>query len=757
MALIIRPNSGISNAMAGIAAGFGQGMQLGMEAEKLELARQRQAKELQLAEQRAALELAAEERAKTQFSQQQELFAQGQEERAASKEAMGYLAEAEGARTSLPNLPDQTGKFSYEFGTPQQSNQYTGMPINPVNAMLGKFANQAQYKGVLDNYNKQMTMAGKLASKMDPQTAQIFIKEKERQSLLMADESARQSFSSMLVDQRGRGFFQTYTPTGEAVEDPQITARLESLLEQSQNRSVPLEKTQQIYDNLLGEVGKAKLKAQDFKFQMNRFDAAIANSEQMGQQSQALAFQALKNNYQIDPNISPQQMSLNIEKANQGMIGVTINGKPEWVNAATAKEDTARLQAESDKMRAYERENADLRNQLLQKNIGLTEAQTKYTAGRNQGVNQYQAQQLAIQQWRALGEDGQFQVIEAGGTPQEWIAQQAAQLMSGGGMMPADAGASAGAAAGGMGAANTPFTGGGAARPMMNVPVNVQENIRRTLDEAGITDPKQRQIAAGQILRGEWGARKEAKVVPGEPAITKDYTPQKDANGKYPAWIAPYVKPDGTIDKEKYQADAAERMRRNELPTITDASLQASERALNLNESLSTLQPKGTKSIGEYRKELEGLDINKIASEEDADNVIDRLRGIDKIYKVGLGNVIREIEDMKKRGAYPAGSMTAAQLEAKRKKQYERGYYQGEASPKKMDENQKAEERLAWETASRMRASEDAYAKYNASKAGSTKSVDPKVTTISEFAKMYNVSEQDVLKALQEARAKASK
>jgi hypothetical protein len=56
-----------------------------------------------------------------------------------------------------------------------------------------------------------------------------------------------------------------------------------------------------------------------------------------------------------------------------------------------------------------------------------------------------------------------------------------------------------------------------------------------------------------------------------------------------------------------------------------------------------------------------------------------------------------------------------------------------------------------------MRASEDAYAKYNAPKAGSAKSVDPKVTTISEFAKMYNVSEQDVLKALQEARAKASK
>jgi hypothetical protein len=530
MALIIRPNSGINNAMAGIAAGFGQGMQLGMESQKIQLAREKQEAELRFAEQRAARELAAEERAKTEFGQRRELYAQGQEERAASKEAMGYLAEAEGARTSLPNLPDQTGKFSYEFNTPQQSNQYTGMPINPVNAMLGKFANQAQYKGVLDNYNKQMTMAGKLASKMDPQTAQIFIKEKERQSLLMADESARQSFSSMLVDQRGRGFFQTYTPTGEAVEDPQITARLESLLEQSQNRNVPLQTTQQIYDKLLEEVGKAKLKAQDFKFQMNRFDAAIANSEQMGQQSQALAFQALKNNYQIDPNISPQQMSLNIEKANQGMIGVTINGKTEWVNAATAKEDVARLQAESDQMRAYERENADLRNQLLQKNIGLTEAQTKYTAGRNQGVNQYQAQQLAIQQWRALGEDGQFQVIEAGGTPQEWIAQQAAQLMSGGGMMPA--GASAGAAAGGMGAANTPFTGGGAARPMMNVPVNVQENIRRTLDEAGITDPKQRQIAAGQILRGEWGARKEAKVVPGEapmstPPVTPPTAPEK--------------------------------------------------------------------------------------------------------------------------------------------------------------------------------------------------------------------------------------
>jgi hypothetical protein len=720
MALIIRPNSGISNAMAGIAAGFGQGMQLGMEAEKLELARQRQAKELQLAEQRAALELAAEERAKTQFSQQQELFAQAQGERAASKEAMGYLAEAEGARTSLPNLPDQTGKFSYEFGTPQQSNQYTGMPINPVNAMLGKFANQAQYKGVLDNYNKQMTMAGKLASKMDPQTAQIFIKEKERQSLLMADESARQSFGSMIADMQGRGAFRILGPQGQMVDDPQMTATIQMLLEQSDNRNVPLAATQAQLQQVIEKVGANNIKARDFQFQSARIQSGIDNAFATNNEAGVKALQELQQFHSQNPFATPQQLSERFEAATSGRVPRQLpDGKTIYVSAVNADKELQDEVARYNELNTLRTKLATLEQQKAEAGIDLTKAQTEFTRNRNTGINEYQAQRLALSQWEALGEDGQFQVIEAGGTPQEWIAQQAAQLMSRGGMMPAGAGA--GAAAGGMGAANTPFTGGGAARPMMNVPVNVQENIRRTLDEAGITDPKQRQIAAGQILRGEWGARKEAKVVPGEtPPVTPPVTPPT-------------------------------------APQATDASLQASERALNLNESLSTLKPKGTKSIGEYRKELEGLDINKIASEEDADNVIERLRGIDKIYKVGLSNVIREIEDMKNRGAYPAESMTAAQLEAKRKKQYERGAAQGWESAKKMLENEEKEKRLAREEAARAQASEDAYAKYNASKAGSTKSVDPKVTTISEFAKMYNVSEQDVLKALQEARAKASK
>jgi len=68
MALIIRPNGGLNNAMAGLAAGFGQGMQLGMESQKIQLAREKQEAELRFAEQRAASELAAEKRAEAQFN-----------------------------------------------------------------------------------------------------------------------------------------------------------------------------------------------------------------------------------------------------------------------------------------------------------------------------------------------------------------------------------------------------------------------------------------------------------------------------------------------------------------------------------------------------------------------------------------------------------------------------------------------------------------------------------------------------------------
>jgi hypothetical protein len=540
MAIIIRPNSGINNAMAGLAAGFGQGMQLGLQQEKLRMEQERINAILAREERQAILAEAADRRAETAANQQTQLFNLGMEQRQADAEAGGLLAATQQDFAMLQNpslipeqdlptrLPEQSKQAGFE-----QSNQMTGERMQPYNfaasfnQMMAGLEKKPTYQEVRARYEQNMAAADKLAGYMSPEMRDMYMRETGKRNLLMADEAARQAFSSMLVDQRGRGFFQTYTPTGEPVEDPQITARLESLLEQAQNTSVPLQATQQIYDNLLEEVGKAKLKAQDFKFQMNRFDAAIANSEQMGQQSQALAFQALKNNYQLDPNISPQQMSLNIEKANQGMIGVTINSKLEWVNAATAKEDTARLQAESDKMRAMERENADLRNQLLQRNIGLAEAQTKYTAGRNQGFNLSQAYSTATRMYGQLSEDQKYALEEQGVTPDMWIEQMAQRLMSSGGGMPGVAST---------GAPSTPFgampgaqTVAGGNQQIALTP-EIKQRLNREADELQLKGEERRNFAAWRLRNPQ---ANPAEYKPAAPAASA--TPETESESKPPS------------------------------------------------------------------------------------------------------------------------------------------------------------------------------------------------------------------------------
>ena len=224
MALIIRPNGGINNAVAGLAAGFGQGMQLGMESQKIQLAREKQEAELRFAEQRAALELAAEERAKTTFGQQQELFDQAQAERAAGKEAMGLLGQAADLRGQIQggvaNMPGVPAELQYQGKDgPPQSNMYTGAPHNPYaafNSMMGGLVKKGQYATVATNYDKALKQAGALAGKMNPEMADRYLKEVERRQLLAADDQARQAFADHIANVESSG--------GLALLDPMVNS-----------------------------------------------------------------------------------------------------------------------------------------------------------------------------------------------------------------------------------------------------------------------------------------------------------------------------------------------------------------------------------------------------------------------------------------------------------------------------------------------------------------------------------------------------
>ena len=703
MALIIKPNSGINNAVAGLAAGFGQGMQLGMESQKIQLAREKQEAELRFAEQRAALELAAEERAKTTFGQQQELFDQAQAERAAGKEAMGLFGQAADLRGQIQggvaNMPGMPAELQYQPSNqsgPQQSNMYTGAPQNPYaafNSMMGKLAKKEQYATVTANYDKAMQQAGALAGKMSLEMADRYLKEVERRNLLVADDQARQAFADHIANVESSGGLALLDPMGNRVKDPQMDATVRSLVEQSGNRNVNLSKLQEQFDTLLGKVNANNTKARTTQFELGTIEQSILTATQAGNGGAVAALEEARGAVATNPYLSEKDKADLLSNAKNGRVPVLINGKQEWVSAVNKAEETAKLQSYADKMK-------ELEQQLKEAQVEKTKAEGGYLNRRDTGMTLENAQRNAIYLYNKLTDDERYELQQQGITPEEYVNRVTHNFMSQGGGTGQGGTAAMGQATGQVpqvpalpGQRSVTLQGRG-----FQITPEIANALKREADALGIAaeGDQRRKYAAWRMQNpdadpNDFGKAmnrervvtpKEKSVVAGQ-GVSQDFVPTRGPDGKYPAWIAPYVNLDGSIDKEKYLADSEERIRRSKIAPITDESLRASKEALGLNESLSSLKPKGAKSIGEYRKEIEGIDFNKIANADDADRAIEQIKDIDKIYKVGAGNLIQRLERMKDQGVYPAEAMTRDQLEAERKKQYERGYAQGKVKDTK--------------------------------------------------------------------------
>lgn len=435
MAIIFRPNSGINNALAGFAAGLGQGMQLGIQKDKLEVERERLAFAMSEAERRAGLELAADARAKAQEDRAAQLFQLGIDERAADKEARGYLAEAQDARMALdsgefapPQLPPQ---FSQRG--PQQSNIYTGQPImQNFDRMMTGLSGQ-QYQNVRSQYSKSMEMAGKLASRMSPEMARMYMQERERQALMIADDEARKSFGSMVADQRGRGAFRILGPQGQEVDDPQLESTIQMLLEQAQNPNVPLQQTQSALNNVLQQISTNNVKARDFQFQSARIDSGIAKAIESGNEGAAKALQEVKQFMSQNPFATPEQLSTRYEAAMNGRVERTLpDGKPIFVSAVNADKE---YEAEVQK---YE-ELRSLKLDLAKAEKELTEARTTSEGRRYGGMNASQAVNAATREYNALSDDQKYELEVQGILPAQYVNARAAEMMQMYGGTPAGA------------------------------------------------------------------------------------------------------------------------------------------------------------------------------------------------------------------------------------------------------------------------------------------------------------------------------
>lgn len=638
MALIIRPNSGINNAVAGLAAGFGQGMQLGMEAQKIQLAREKQEAELRFAEQRAALELAAEERAKTTFGQQQELFGQAQAERAAAKEAMGLLGQAadlrgqiQGGVANMPGAPlyqDQSG--------PQQSNMYTGAPYNPYaafNSMMGRLVKKGQYAGVQQNYEKAMQQAGALAGKMNPEMADRYLKEVERRQLLAADDQARQAFADHIANVESSGGLTLLDPMGNRVKDPQMDATVRSLVEQSGNRNVNLSKLQEQFDTLLGKVNANNTKARTTQFELGTIEQNIATAMQAGNGGAVTALEEARGAISSNPYLSEKEKSDLLSNAKNGRVPVLINGKQEWVNAANKAEETAKLQDYADRMKALE-------EKLKAAQVGKTEAEADYLNRRETGMTTKDAINSSIRAYSALNEDQKAALEEQGITQENYISQLASQFISGERTLAG-------------GGATTAKPSNGAQKGLSLTPEEAN-TLRKEADALGLTDPTKRQEY------GRWRTQ-NPRANPSDFGKAMRVTDVvQSADGKTTMAVSrqePGESDEVYAARQQFAYDA----------TSTESRIQA-----------AVPQRGGKEDAAEYRKQIAALNLRSISNESEADAAIKKLQELGKFYRVKeVKQGIELLEQMKRKNQYPALAMPVSKederLEKIRQKEYEKG------------------------------------------------------------------------------------
>ena len=495
MAIIIRPNSGINNAMAGLAAGFGQGMQLGLQQEKLRTEQEKINAMLAREERQAILAEAADRRAQTAFDW-------SMKEREADAEARGLLAatQQDFAMLQNPSLipePEKTFRLPEKFMQPFKF-------AEAFNQMMGGLEKKQAYQEVRARYEQNMAAAEKLARYMSPDMGQMYLQETNKRNLLMADDAARQSFGSYVADLQGRGAFQLLDQQGQPVDDPQLAARLKLLLEQAQNPLIPLSQTQAKLEELLESIGKNNQKARDNQFQLGRIEAGIQDATATGNEAGVIAFQELRQYYSQNLWATPQQLSERVEAARNGRVLRQLpDGREISVDAKNADAEFKQRVDEFNQLKALELEVANLKKSAAQADIDKTQAETartnaqaEYTKNRGQGFDLEQAYSTATRMYSQLSDDQKWALWEQGVTPDMWIGQMAQQLMSGGGGMAGAA--SAGAPSTPSGAMPGAQTVAGGNQQAALTP-EIMQQLNREADELQLEGLERRKYAAWKM------------------------------------------------------------------------------------------------------------------------------------------------------------------------------------------------------------------------------------------------------------------
>jgi hypothetical protein len=369
MALIIRPNSGINNAMAGIAAGFGQGMQLGMEKRKVDLAEQ----EMQL---RMALEKGRKqvEQDRLTLAQNADARAAGQETRAineynyqlgqrdlgskvaaeqtaiegmgtqvteAQQGALGRYASTVKEYTTDAERSDLLGKMGY---FPLTGKNFSGLHAEAIKKQAATEASMIlgprlspQEQTLAQQYEDRLTAAEKLAQGLSGEQQTKFREWARGRALQDLDSSGRMAFASSVADRMAAGAYTPEDNFGQPVNDPQIAAKIQQLLEASQDPRAALADLRKMEQSILDGVAQQNIKADNYQSAALR----LAQTREMGRQTnnpnvtQATVYaQNL-----LKAGVEGKELDTAMDNAAKGLIARKLTDGSEFVAPAVGFEE----------------------------------------------------------------------------------------------------------------------------------------------------------------------------------------------------------------------------------------------------------------------------------------------------------------------------------------------------------------------------------------------------------------------------------
>ena len=379
MALIIRPNGGINNAVAGLAAGFGQGMQLGFEKRKVDLAEQemqlRMALEKgrqQVEQERLAIARSADARAAGQekraideynyqlgqrdlgskvAAEQTAIEGMGTQVTEAQQGALGRYASTAKEYTTDAERSDLLGKMGY---FPLTGKSFSGLHAEAIKKQAATEASMIlgprlspQEQTLAQQYEDRLTAAEKLAEGLSGEQQTKFREWARGRALQDLDASGRMKFAASVADRMAAGAYTPEDNFGQPVNDPQIAAKIQQLLEATQDPRAALADLRKMEQSILDGVAQQNIKADNYQSAALR----LAQTREMGRQTnnpnvtQATVYaQNL-----LKAGVEGKELSEAMDNAAKGLIARKLTDGSEFVAPAVGFEEAFKnRQAEVD-------------------------------------------------------------------------------------------------------------------------------------------------------------------------------------------------------------------------------------------------------------------------------------------------------------------------------------------------------------------------------------------------------------------------